>query len=153
PLGAGDERLMFEDDLQALSAFRVPKEPRYVLVSALDAIVLLRRDHASLLEGGDAKRKGVAEKAAATIGSLADLPSHPILDRGRPVGLWEFDVETGAIAWASFVPQDKALAAAVLRTSEWVRSDLGDARSFSLDSPKSRAPRIAALRKSASSSP
>jgi hypothetical protein len=32
---------------------------------------------------------------------------------------------------------------------EFVRSQLGDARSFSLDSPKSRAPRVEALRKAA----
>ena len=34
---------------------------------------------------------------------------------------------------------------AVERTERFVRDDLGDARSFSLDSPKSRAPRIEAL--------
>jgi hypothetical protein len=43
--------------------------------------------------------------------------------------------------------KDKAVAAAVARTGAYVRDQLGDARSFSLDSPKSRAPRIAALRK------
>jgi len=34
----------------------------------------------------------------------------------------------------------------VQRTERFVRDQLGDARSFSLDSPESRAPRIAALR-------
>jgi hypothetical protein len=39
-------------------------------------------------------------------------------------------------------------AAEVLQRAGWARSErLGDARSFSLDSPKSRAPRIEALRK------
>jgi hypothetical protein len=37
----------------------------------------------------------------------------------------------------------------VARMETYVRDQLGDARSFSLDSPKSRAPRIAAIRKSA----
>jgi hypothetical protein len=45
------------------------------------------------------------------------------------------------------VPRDKALDAAILRTEAFVRDQLGDARSFSLDSPKSRAPKVAALRK------
>jgi hypothetical protein len=44
------------------------------------------------------------------------------------------------------VPRDKALEKAVKEMEAFVREDLGDARSFSLDSPKSRAPRIEALR-------
>jgi hypothetical protein len=148
PLESGSERLMAADDLDALRSFKAPKEPRYTLVSGLDAIVLLRRDHGSLVNPADAKREVVAEKSVGTIGALADLPSHAILDRGRLVGLWEFDITTGSIAWASFVPKNRELSAAVDRTARWVRNDLGDARSFSLDSPKSRAPRIEALRKS-----
>ena len=44
------------------------------------------------------------------------------------------------------MPRDKALDAAILRTEAFVRDQLGDARSFSLDSPKSRAPRVQAIR-------
>jgi hypothetical protein len=51
----------------------------------------------------------------------------------------------------SFGKKDKAIQAAVTRTENFVRGQLGDARSFSLDSPTSRAPRIAALRKAAAS--
>jgi hypothetical protein len=80
-------------------------------------------------------------------GSLSDLPNHAIFDRGRLVGLWEYDTETESIAWSSFVIKDKALAAAVEQTEKYIREQLGDARSFSLDSPKSRAPRIEALRR------
>jgi hypothetical protein len=43
--------------------------------------------------------------------------------------------------------KDKALEAAIERTEAFVRDELGDARSFSLDSAKSRAPRIEAVRK------
>ncbi|MFI6849022.1 hypothetical protein OG535_21450 [Kitasatospora sp. NBC_00085] len=39
---------------------------------------------------------------------------------------------------------------AVARTEAFVRDQLGDARGFSLDSPTSRAPKIAALRAAAS---
>jgi hypothetical protein len=74
------------------------------------------------------------------------LPGHAIVDRGRLMGRWEFDTDTGTIAWASFVPRDKALEKAVREMETFVREDLGDARSFSLDSPTSRAPRIEALR-------
>lgn len=49
----------------------------------------------------------------------------------------------------SFVPRNKALDEAVAQTEQFIRTELGDARSFSLDSPKSRTPRIEALRKAA----
>jgi hypothetical protein len=80
---------------------------------------------------------------------LADLPSHAILDRGRVVGLWEYDTSTNSIAWMAFVKKDRALQEAVARTEQFVRDQLGDARSFSLDSPRSRAPRVESLRKAA----
>jgi hypothetical protein len=88
----------------------------------------------------------IADKVAVPVGGLSDLPSHAILDRGRLVGLWEFDPEAGAIVWASFGAKDKALDAAVRDTEAFVRDELGDARSFSLDSPKSRASRLNSLR-------
>jgi hypothetical protein len=83
------------------------------------------------------------------VSGLSDLPSHAILDRGRLVGLWEFDHASQSIAATTFGVRDKALDEAVRRTEEFIREQLGDARSFSLDSPKSRAPRIAALRQAA----
>jgi hypothetical protein len=90
----------------------------------------------------------VADSATRLVGALADLPSHAILDRGRIIGLWEYDVNTGSIAWATFSGRkDKALASAVEETQAYVRDQLGDARSFSLDSPGSRVGRIASLRR------
>jgi hypothetical protein len=64
-------------------------------------------------------------------------------------GVWEYDTETSTIAWKSFSAPDKAIGTAVIEMEAFIREDLGDARSFSLDSPKSRAPRIAELRKAA----
>jgi hypothetical protein len=66
-----------------------------------------------------------------SIGAVADLPDHGIFDRGRLIGLWEFDPSVGAIAWWTFGAADKALQAAVARTEEYVRRDLGDAHSAS----------------------
>jgi hypothetical protein len=82
----------------------------------------------------------------ATLGAEADPPCHLIVDRGRLAGLWEFDVDTGKIVHQFFGEEDEALREVVAATEEFVRDDLGDARSFSLDSPKSRAPRVAALK-------
>jgi hypothetical protein len=56
------------------------------------------------------------------------------------VGLWEYDPGREEIAWVSFIPQNQELEAAVERTAAFLRTELGDARSFSLDSPKSRQP-------------
>jgi hypothetical protein len=109
-------------------------------------LTLFRRDFDVLVDGNDQNREVFAPKGLVKIGALGDLYSHAIFDRGRLVGLWEFDPETDSIAWASFIPKNKDLLAAVAKTEEYVRAQLGDARGFSLDSPKSRAPRIAALR-------
>jgi hypothetical protein len=72
--------------------------------------------------------------------------SNLIFDRGRLVGLWDFDPEANEIVWATFRPEDTTLAAEIAKTQEFVKDQLGDARTFSLDSPESRKPRIKALR-------
>jgi len=130
-----------------LEAFKPSKDPHYVLVAGIDSAILLRKNLEWLLDPKDLGREIFVEKGFKPIGELTDLPNHVILDRGRIVGLWEYDTATGSIAWTSFVKKDKSLQDAVARTEHYVREQLGDARSFSLDSPKSRAPRIEALRK------
>ena len=80
---------------------------------------------------------------------VPDLPSHGIFDRGRLIGLWAYAPASESIVWSAFIPKNKDLEKAVARTEEYVRTELGDARSFSLDSPKSRVPLIEALRKAA----
>jgi hypothetical protein len=146
PLENGSELLMFSDDREQFLAFRAPSKPQYELVSSLDAISALRRDVKSLLDAGDWNRKVFVDKKAMAAGGLTDLPNHAILDRGRLVGLWEYDTETQSIAWSTFGISDKALAAAVKQTESYIRDQVGDARSFSLDSPKSRVARLEALR-------
>jgi len=133
----GEGRLMLPESREAFEKFRVPKEPRIAMVGSIDGIVLLRRDIS-----------GIPASVKLTAG-LKDLPSHAILDRGRIIGLWEFDTEMGSIAWMTFEKAGPAVRQCVARTEAYVRDQLGDARSFSLDSPKSRAPRIAAIRQSA----
>jgi hypothetical protein len=146
PLKNHDDLLMLPEQREALESFRIPKEPQYVLVSSLDGLLLLRRDLKSLLAAEDMKQSVVSEKGRAEIGNVMYFPSHAILDRGRLIGLWEYDPQTESIAWKSFFRANSDLKEAVRRTEEFVRAELGDARGFSLDSPKSRAPRIQALR-------
>ena len=146
PLESGSDRLIHRADRDKLEALKIPKEHQYALLGSLDSLMLLRRDLQRLLDPVDLERRVVAEKGYAALGSLADLPSHAIVERGRVVGLWEYDTEAAGIAWSAFVPKSHTLQNAVAKTEAFIRDDLGDARSFSLDSPKSRAPRIAALR-------
>jgi hypothetical protein len=146
PVSAGDGRLMLPNLREKFEKYSVPKDPHYVLVSSLDGVSLLRRDLRALLDSADSARELFLEKDTRPAGTLQDLPSHAILDRGRLVGLWEYDTGTESIAWMTFIKKNKDLEKAVARSEEFVRAQLGDARSFSLDSPKSRAPRIAFLR-------
>jgi len=146
PAEEGSDRFLLPEDVEAFRKFKAPKAARIALVSSIDALVLMRRDIRGHLDEKDLNRKVLGDKRLEAIGGLMDLPSHAIFDRGRLIGLWEFDPDAGTIAWKAW-ESGEAIEAAVKRTESFVRDQLGDARSFSLDSPKSRAPRIAALRK------
>jgi hypothetical protein len=147
----GETRLLLPQDRAKFEAFKPQKDPSYALLGSIDSLFLLRNDFKGALEPKDLERKVLVSSGMKSLGSLTDLPSHAIADRGRLIGLWEYDQATESIAWVSFVKKDKALKEAVTRTEDFVRDQLGDARSFSLDSPKSREPRIQALRKAAAS--
>ena len=140
------EFLMLPEDRAEFERFKAPKSPQYSLVSSLDSIFLLRRNVSDLVDAADKDRRLGEGKL---FGGLTDLPNHAILDRGRIVGLWDYDQPGGSIAWLSFLSPDAALKKAVGEMENYIREQLGDARSFSLDSPKSRAPRIEELRKMA----
>jgi hypothetical protein len=145
PLADGSDLLALPEDAKAYADFDPPTSPRYSLVGWIDGIALLRRDLVSLLDPADVDRDlgGIAKRP---LGRLPDLPAQGIFDRGRVVGLWDYDPDAEEIAWASFVPVDDALREAVERTAAFVRDELGDARGSSVDNPASRKPKLAALR-------
>jgi hypothetical protein len=128
------------------TSFDGPRKPQYALLAGIDALILLRRDVGSMIDPADVALPVPGEKLQ--VGGVTDLTDHAIVDRGRLIGLWQYDVDTGEVVTWLFggAKPDKALREEIDRTEAFVRDDLGDARSFSLDSPKSRAPRIAALR-------
>ncbi len=148
PLPGDEARLLSREDLEALGSFRVPKEPSYAAVSSLDGMTLLRRSVRDLLDEADRERKVFGGKGAQAAASLSDLPHHAVFDRGRLVALWDFDPQAFAVVWASFIARDAGLERTVREVEAFVRDELGDARAFSLDSPKSRTTRLAALRRS-----
>ncbi|HEY4960249.1 MAG TPA: crosslink repair DNA glycosylase YcaQ family protein [Terriglobales bacterium] len=146
PVDPGNDRFMFPDDRELYAKFKAPKNPDYTLVSCMDSMFLLRRSLSALLTPEDRKQKTQVDQRTCELGSLSDLNSNAILDRGAIVGLWEYDPATSSIVWLCFAAADKALRKCVALTEAYIRDQLGDARSFSLDSPKSRAPRIDAIR-------
>jgi hypothetical protein len=146
PTGKDADLLMLPADRERFESFRVPKEAQYRLVALADGITLLKRNSQALTDPDDQKHAVFRQKAYAGE-TLADLPSNGIMDRGRLGGLWEYDTTAQQIAWVSFDGSNKELTKAIEETESYVRDQLGDARSFSLDSPKSRAPKIEALRK------
>jgi len=151
PLKEGSDRFMFADDHDAFYSFKPPAKPQYALVGSIDSAILFRRDLRLLLEAKDTTRPEIKDPNAKASGGLLDLPDHAILDRGRIVGLWEYDVDSESIVSSTFGVRDKALNAVVEATENYIREQLGDARAFSLDSPKSRVPRIQLLRRAAAS--
>ena len=98
------------------------------------------------LDKNDKAKKELGDKGMTEMGTMGDLSSNAIVDRGRVVGLWEYDHAAAPIAWTALVKPSAALTAEVARTEAFIRADLGDARTFSLDSPESRLPRIRAIR-------
>lgn len=138
---AGEPLWMLPDDVEHLSAFKAPHEEQIQLLAGTDSLVLLRRNSADMLAEGDRGRKILD----TTLVLQADLSDHPILDRGRIIGLWQYDPGKERIAAWTFDKPSAAVAQRISEVESWIREDLGDFRSFSLDSPASRQKRIDAL--------
>lgn len=137
----GEPLWMLPDDVEHLSAFKAPQEEQIQLLAGTDSLVLLRRNSADMLAEGDRGRKVLD----GTLGLQADLSDHPILDRGRIIGLWQYDPGKERIAAWTFDKPTAAVTQRIAEVESWIREDLGDFRSFSLDSPASRQKRIDAL--------
>jgi hypothetical protein len=138
--------LLLPEDCDAFAAFQPPKTADYRLVSGIDGIRTLRSGAPSIVDDADQKRIAALDLKGY---GPSELIGHMIVDRGRMAGIWEFNPETESIVSVPFIARNKDLEKAVARTEQFIREQLGDARSFSLDSIKSRAPRLAALSKAA----
>ena len=132
---------MLPDDVGRLAAFEAPAEEQIQLLAGTDSLVLLRRNAADLFAEEDQGQEG----AGLPLALQADLPDHPILDRGRIIGLWQYDPGKARIVPWLFHGPTPAVTRRIAEVEAWIREDLGDFRSFSLDSPASRQKRIDAL--------
>ncbi len=140
------DRLWLPEDKRAFDAFEAPTLPQVQFVASTDGLLLHRRDAAALFAEADAGRSFWTESGSQAGGALVDLPHQAIVDRGRIIGLWDFDGVAGELIWATFAPPSEATRARAAEVERFIRDELGDFRTFSLDSPESRLPRIAALR-------
>jgi hypothetical protein len=145
----GSDLLTSPDSLAELAATSPQAEPAVAFVGWLDSLVLLRRDLDSLVEPADRDHPLLAQCRGAG-SALGDLPHQGIFDRGRLVGLWDFDPDAGEVVAAVFpsVGADvrDAVATGVGELTTYVVDQLGDVRGFSLDSPASRRGRLDGLR-------
>jgi hypothetical protein len=139
-LTAGGEVLwMLPDDVERLAGFTAPAEEQIQLLAGTDSLVLQRRNAADLFAGEDKRRLD------STLALQTDLQDHPILDRGRIIGLWQYDPGNERIAHWIFDGPTPAALRRIAEAETWIQEDLGDFRSYSLDSPASRQERIDAL--------
>jgi hypothetical protein len=146
PVAEGEPLLMLPDEVEPYHAFVPPAEPQIAMVSSLDGLMLLRREVAPLIAEEDQQRPVFAEKGAQAAGGLTDAPFHTIVDRGQIIGFWEYDPDRHQIVWMTFSTPPAELHHIIEQTETYARDQLGDVRSFSLDSPASRAPKLAWLR-------
>jgi hypothetical protein len=149
PIESGSNLLVLPGDLDAFHSFKMPSEPIYTLVASLDGYLLHRRDIVSLFSDENLDCQIPTSDKFALVTSLQDLSCNAILDRGRIVGLWEYDPEALEIVAISFVGMPRALQEEIYQMKAFVKDQLGDCRSFSLDSPESRKPKLALLRQMA----
>jgi Winged helix DNA-binding domain len=138
---AGEVLWMLPDDVERLANFAVPADEQIQLLAGTDSLVLQRRNSGEMFAEEDRGRKVLGSNLAIQ----ADLPDHPIFDRGRIIGMWQYDPGRARIASWLFGAPTPAVARRIEEVEAWIRQDLGDFRSFSLDSPASRQERIDAL--------
>jgi hypothetical protein len=143
----GDTLWMLPDDVGRLAAFEEPAGEQIQLLAGTDSLFLLRRNAADLLAEEDRDKP-----ALESLALQADLPDHPILDRGRIIGLWQYEPAKERIVPWLFHGATPAVTQRIAEVEAWIREDLGDFRAFSLDSPASRQKRIDALAASAAAS-
>jgi hypothetical protein len=141
PTAGGEVLWMLPDDVERLGSFEAPAEEQIQLLAGTDSLVLLRRNSGDLF----AEQDGGKEVLGSTLALQADLPDHPVFDRGRIIGLWQYDPGNARIAYWLFGSPTPAVTQRIAEVQAWIRDELGDFRSFSLDSPASRQDRIDAL--------
>lgn len=123
---------------------------RVVLVGSLDNLFHLRSDVPALIDDQARGHTLPTDKGFTDASGLRELTSHGIVCGGRLIGVWEYEPSSGEVVAFAWEDRGSDMLHAVAETQKMVRAHLGDCRSFSLDSPSNRQPRIDRLRELAS---
>ncbi len=115
-------------------------------IGCLDNLFLLTRSLRTHVAEEDRGVPAYSENASENAGGLSDLASNAVVLGGRLVGFWDFDPEADELLFNHWAGEAEAVGAECARVGQMVREHLGDVRTFSLDSPKSRKDRLAFLR-------
>jgi len=132
------------EDADSFEDFRIPSEPDVKLLHCLDNIALLTRCLPLLIDSTDSELTFEGSRLSDSKG-FGDPPCHMISDRGRLIGFWLFDHANQRIVYKSWAGDKQLIEKAIIESENRIKEQLGDFRSFSLDSPKSRQPRIQLL--------
>jgi hypothetical protein len=146
PLLENPELLILPNEREEFETFQAPQEPVYRLLSCLDTVILLRSDYSWLFSAPGMQRflEIPGKTGSGTIAK--ELGFNAILDRGTVVGLWEYDFNERKVVSAFLEPVENSVLQEIQRTEQFIKDELGDARTFSLDSPKSRQPKLDRLK-------
>lgn len=125
------------EKIEELESFSFPDQPAYRLLSSLDSLFLARRDLSLHISPDDLEHPLLSLDRG-----LQDLSYNAIVDRGRIIGVWEFEFASQKVVYSTFVDVEDSLKREIESTEQMIRDELGDARTFSLDSPKSRVAKI-----------
>lgn len=149
PLPGQPDWLSTHDAVAEYTTFERPETPAYRWISSLDSLFLSRRDITPFVPSNQLDRiKLVREKAGA---NLMEIPCHALVDRGEVVGLWEYDSFEKLVVLTQLRKLEN-IEVELNNINAYIQAELGDVRSFSLDSPESRKPLLERLRNFSSAS-
>jgi len=158
-LPAGKSKLAFEnagliaiddqyyaspEDADNFASFKTLSEPDIKILASLDNLVLLAKCLYDIVDESDYTKSFDGVNLGSTKG-FGDPTCHMITDRGRLIGYWLYNPESEQIVYKSWAGDANLIENAILKTQNRIKEELGDFRSFSLDSPKSRLGRIQLL--------
>jgi hypothetical protein len=141
----GDDNLASPQAVRSFREFVEPSGDDVRLLSALDSAFNLTRRAVDWFESIDLSRLERAGLTEIAGNGLSNLPFNAILNRNRVIGFWEYDSENGRIVHALLTPVTDSISDALYQTETMIRDELGDFRSFSLDSQKARKETLARL--------
>jgi hypothetical protein len=141
PTASGDVLWMLPADVERLAGFEEPGDEQIQLLAGTDSLVLHRRNSADMFADED-KGKKVLD---TTLALQADLPDIRSWTAGGLLACGS-TIRQGADSGVDVQDQPTmAVTGSIGEVETWIREELGDFRSFSLDSPASRQLRIDAL--------